>query len=178
MNYLDNAYGVSQVEEGVSNLLRRGRSLETKQERTLDDLTLLPWTKGADQEKRLFEYQLGVSGFIFMGLMSHQYQFALTWFHIGPIHPNIIYQMARCFHPPCLWFRINFQSRPSLPSLLSPPLPFSCTVFFQSWPSLPPFYQIINSGFVGVCSLVNLVSQDQTTICTGLDSNSHLSVCC
>ena len=57
MNYLDNAYGVSQVEEGVSNLLRRGRSLETKQETTLDDLlTHLPWTKGADQEKRLFEY--------------------------------------------------------------------------------------------------------------------------
>ena len=94
MNYLDDAYGVPQVEEGVSNLLRRARSLETKQERTLDDRTLLPWTKGADQEKRLFEYQLGVSGFIFMGLMSHQYQFALTWFHIGPIHPNIIYQMA------------------------------------------------------------------------------------
>ena len=154
MNYLDDVYGVPQVEEGVSNLLRQGRSLETKQERTLDNLTLLPWTKGADQEKGLFEYQLGVSGFIFMGLMSHQYQFALTWFHIGPIHPNTIYQMARCFHPPCLWFRINFQSRPSL----------------------PPFYQIINSGFVGVCSLVNLVSQDQTTICTRLDSNSHLSV--
>ena len=157
MNYLDNAYGVSQVEGSVSNLLRRGRSLETKQETTLDDLiTLLPWTKGADQEKRLFEYQLGVSGFIFMGLMSHQYQFALTWFHIGHIHPNTIYQMARCFHPPCLLFRISFQSRPSLPS----------------------FYQIINSGFVRVCSLVNLQSQDQTTICTRFDSNSHLSVCC
>ena len=70
LNYLDNAYGESQVEEGVSNLLRRGRSLETKQETTLDDLTLLPWTKGADQEKGLFEYQPGVSGFIFMGLTS------------------------------------------------------------------------------------------------------------
>ena len=99
LNYLDNAYGESQVKEGVSNLLRRGRSLETKQETTLDDLTLLPWTKGADQEKRLFEYQLGVSGFIFMGLTSHQYQFAMPRFHIGPIHPNYIYQTAGCFSP-------------------------------------------------------------------------------
>ena len=117
MNYLDDAYGVSQVEGGVSNLLRRGRSLETKQETTLENLTLLPWTKGADQEKRLFEYQLGVSGFIFMGLTSHQYQFALTWFHIGPIHPNTIYQMFRCFQPPCLFLCIYSIFNPGLPSL-------------------------------------------------------------
>ena len=137
LNYLDNAYRVSLVEEDASNLLRRGRSLETKQERTLDGLTLLPWTKGAEQEKRLFEYQLGVSGFIFMGLMSNQYQFAmqrfLYWSHPSKHHLSDGYAFTHlaydselifnpglpclpCSHPPCL-FRAQSIFNPGLPCL-------------------------------------------------------------